>query len=415
MPAKILIISPTPTHPTNAGNRRGILSLAGNLKRHGYDLSLLLLEYESGDPGAMGKWWDNKIFYYSREQLFGKKTFPQRVQQKLFRIYWNYKKKLNEFNRHYTNEEAKNNSMIDEHYPVGLTTYIKKIHKENRFDAVIVTYVFLSKSFEAFNSGFPKVLDTHDVFSNRYKRFLEIGQNPSWISFFPAEEKKGFNRADLILSVQQNEIDFIKKLGVEKKVLLVGHTLDYDPAPAGNKNTLLFVSSFNPLNVNAINDFISHVFPRVKESIPDCKLLIAGSIDRVSSEILSGEKIEFLGEFEDIKDAYKQGYIVICPIQSGTGIKVKLLEALSFGKPSVVAPAAAEGLEKFAGKYFLVGKDHDQQAKLITDLFTDPDKYQALENSLSEFCDRYNQSTELGKLFDFLDQYSLGESNSREN
>jgi polysaccharide biosynthesis protein PslH len=415
MPAKILIISPTPTHPTNAGNRRGILSLAGNLKRHGYDLSLLLLEYEVGDPEAMRKWWNNKIFYYSREQLFGKKTFAQRVQQKIFRIYWKYKKKLSQFTGHYSNEEVKNNSMIDEHYPVGLTDYIKKIQKENRFDAVIVTYVFLSRSFMAFDSGFPKVLDTHDVFSDRYKRFIEIGQNPSWISFFPAEEKKGFDRADLILSVQQNEIDFIKKLGVEKQVLLVGHTLNYDPAPARNKNTLLFVSSFNPLNVNAINDFILHVFPIVKENIPDIKLLIAGNIDRVNREIHTAERIEFLGEFEDIKNAYKQGYIVICPIQSGTGIKVKLLEALSFGKPSVVAPAAAEGLEKFADKYFLVGNDHAEQAKLIMDLFADPDKYQALENSLPEFCERYNQSTELGKLYDFLDHQSLSEINSRAN
>jgi glycosyltransferase involved in cell wall biosynthesis len=415
MPTKILIISPTPTHPTNAGNRRGILSLANNLKQQGFDLSLLLLEYESGDARAMKEWWNDKIFFYSKEKLFGRITLMQRVQQKFIRTYWKYKKKINQAIGNYAHEEARNNSFIDEHYPVGLTSYIKKIQRENQFDAVIVIYVFLSRSFLAFDKKFPKVLDTHDVFSDRYKRFLQIGQEPSWISFFPAEEKKGFNRADLILSVQQNEIDFIKKLGVKKQVLLIGHTLNYDPAPSSNKNSLLFVSSHNPINVSAINDFIQNVFPVIKENLPDCKLIIAGSIDRVKSEIFTGEKIEFLGEFENIKEAYMEGYVVICPIQSGTGIKVKLLEALSFGKPSVATPAAAEGLEKFAGQYFLVGKDHAEQARLITGLFIYPEQYNALENSLKEFCDKYNQSTELNKLYNFFESRRIDQITSNAN
>src|SRR5580693_881392 len=168
MPTKILIISPTPTHPTSAGNRRGILSLANNLRQHGFDLSLLLLEYESGDRAAMEKWWGKKIFYFDRNDLFGKKNFAKRLQHKILRSYWKFKKKVNQFAGNYSIENAKNNSFIDEHYPAGLISYTKKIQKENQFDAVIVTYVFLSKSFLAFSRKIPKVLDTHDVFSDRY-------------------------------------------------------------------------------------------------------------------------------------------------------------------------------------------------------------------------------------------------------
>src|SRR5579862_2530340 len=238
MSKKILIISPTPTHPPNAGNRQGILSLANNLKLQGFECYFILLEYETADKQQMQNWWGNKIFYFNRESLFGEKSLFQRVKQKLFRLIRTSKKNIGLISRKYSSDEIAFNSFLDENYPHNLTSFLIRLQNQYQFEAVIVTYVFLSKAFLAFNKNVLKILDTHDIFSHRFRRFLEIGQTPAWISLFPAEEKKGFDRADIILSVQQHEIAFIKKLGVKKKILQIGHSLIYNPAYARNNDTL---------------------------------------------------------------------------------------------------------------------------------------------------------------------------------
>jgi glycosyltransferase involved in cell wall biosynthesis len=404
--SKILIISPTPTHPPNAGNRRGILSLANNLRLQRFDTYLLLLEYETGDRKQMQEWWGNKIFYFDYNMLFGKKEFMHRAWQKFHRLIRNLKKYFGKIVGRYSEHDILYNSFIDENYPDGLTPFVRELQGKYQFDAVIVTYVFLSKAFLAFEKKLPKVLDTHDIFSNRYAQFLEIGQKPSWISFFPSEEKKGFDRADMILSVQQNEIAFIKKLGVKKQILHIGHTIHYDPVLPENEDTLLFVASHNAINIDAINVFIANVFPKVKSKLPQCKLLIAGNICTVENEIVINDGVEFLGVFDNIRDTYARGYIVICPLRTGTGIKVKLLEALAFGKPCVVTPAAAEGLEKYSNKFFLVGESYEEQAEKILALFSCRDKYVNIAMSLKNFCDEYNASSELNTLFEFLKSYN---------
>ncbi|MBS1665939.1 MAG: glycosyltransferase [Bacteroidetes bacterium] len=408
MPKKLLIISPAPTHPADAGNRRGILSLAENLRQQGFDIYFFLLDYEEGNRAEMEAWWGkDKIWFIDRDIIFGKGSIYERGLAKCRRIWSRIKKRgaliIGSINR----EAWQYNSYIDDHYPIVVDKYIRQVQKQVAFDAVIATYVFYSHTLQLFSKHIPKVIDSHDIFSNRYKQYLDKGRAPQWISLFPQEEKKGFDRAGMVLSVQENEINYIRSLGVKAKPLLVGHRLAYQPLPSILGHRLLFVSSHNDVNIDGINDFIDHVFPLVQARFPASELLIAGNICRKKDKIRSGEGIVFLGEFEHIQEAYAQGGIVICPIQAGTGIKVKLIEALSFGKAVVATSVAAEGLEKYAGQYFLVGGNAEQMAGQILLLWENPARQQELEKGCQAFCEAYNQSSQLQELYNYLNSGTI--------
>ena len=61
MPKKILVISPTPSHPQSAGNRARIFSLIKNMQSMGHDVYFLFLAREHGDIEAMRRYWAEKF------------------------------------------------------------------------------------------------------------------------------------------------------------------------------------------------------------------------------------------------------------------------------------------------------------------------------------------------------------------
>jgi glycosyltransferase involved in cell wall biosynthesis len=50
-----------------------------------------------------------------------------------------------------------------------------------------------------------------------------------------------------------------------------------------------------------------------------------------------------LGEVTGLESEYRRARVVVCPIEVGTGLKIKGIEALAYGKPTIGTPAAWEG------------------------------------------------------------------------
>jgi glycosyltransferase involved in cell wall biosynthesis len=71
---------------------------------------------------------------------------------------------------------------------------------------------------------------------------------------------------------------------------------------------------------------------------------VAGTI---CSVLTASEGVEILGRLPDLTRAYEQASAVIAPLLKGSGIKIKILEAISFGRACITTSVGAEGLEEF--------------------------------------------------------------------
>jgi glycosyltransferase involved in cell wall biosynthesis len=275
---------------------------------------------------------------------------------------------------------------IDEWYDDNVDKFLQKITTQEKFDAVIVQYVFFSKALENFDDSTLKIIDTHDVFTNRQKLFQSNQQSPSFFYTDSFNEKKGLQRADKIIAIQDHEKKFFQEqLGLGDKVYTVGHFVELDNLfDASIENHIVFLGSANPLNITNLNFFFEKVLPKVKQQIPSVNFLIGGNICNCLGEDVTYQK---LGAVENKKLLYKRASLVVNPMLFGTGIKIKNVESLGYGMPLITTPVGAEGLEERANIAFLVAQNAEDFAQKVIITLSDKE----LRSNLSQLAFQFAQ------------------------
>jgi glycosyltransferase involved in cell wall biosynthesis len=380
---KILVISPTPSHPPNAGNRIRILTMVRCLADHGHEVHFLYTDQEMGNVEKMVEYWGERFYRVEYEKPKpGKKDRLVKKMKKIFnKHHWYY-------------------SGVDDHYNLRLDAEISRLKEVHRFDAVLVEYIFQSKAFLNFGDRTLKVIDTHDVMTDRHMHFLKEGKKPQWYSTTRWQEKKGISRSDVIIAIQERENEHFHRLAPRKKVVTIGHIVHLKKsATDAPRKKLLFVGSHNPINYHGISDFIENAFMTLREAFPGLELIIAGNICDILPDGLEG--VVKLGEVADLEKAYELSDIVINPLRMGTGLKIKMIEAMGLSKIVISTEVGAEGIAG-RGKSYLPAEFSDDYSNHLKRLFEDQKFYLSVCTNAREQADIYNQqNTErLAEIFD---------------
>jgi O-antigen biosynthesis protein len=138
--------------------------------------------------------------------------------------------------------------------------------------------------------------------------------------------------------------------------------------------TMLFIGSFrHDPNRIAMDWFVNHVMPLVLARHPAAKLVVAGS-DPPPEHAYSdfSGALQMLGYVDDVREPLARYAVFICPILSGSGVRVKLLEAFAAGIPVVSTVVGAEGLAVKDGEFCRLADDPAGFAGRIAELFEDP-------------------------------------------
>jgi len=402
MNKKILIISPTPSHPQNAGNRSRIFALCDYIKKRGLDLSFFYINKENGDSVAMINYFGHSNYFeYSFnsdiKSTSNKLTFIHRFILKI----QHFKTILvHKFTKE--NLDTKYNRKVDDYYDFNIDFFIKEKLVKNKYTHVIVEYVVYSKALYNFDNSVVKIIDMHDVLSNRYKLFLEQKLVPQWYSLFPVEESKGLNRADIIIAIQEKEKNYFESIS-NKKVFVLGHLTAITPILTEISNTIVFVGSDNKINIDGINHFIKNIFPAIVQELKNVKLIIAGNIINRKLEVLDHPNIVFFGEYNTNTEIYSLADVVIVPITYGTGLKIKTIDALSCGKAIVTFHEGISGLDKpnLNNPYCLLAKDDNDFSKKVLSILNDIKQKREIEKNALNYIERYIANTlqVLNKIF----------------
>ena len=339
---KLLIVSPTPTHPQNAGSRARVFALARALQATGHDVHFFFVRRERGDEAAMQRWWGNRYHaadYTEPPQRWAKPSMLGRVAARLAPA-WRY------------------NLPLDAWFDERVLPPLAALQAAERFDAVLVEYVFMSRALEAFPDPVLRLIDTHDAFADRFRTFLDSGREPDWFSTSRDEEARGLRRAHAVLAIQDGERQvFEQASGVP--TVTVGHLVDerclYSEAAASADGArLLFVGSGNPVNVASVQHFIAKVLPRIRDRQPTARVVLAG---RICQAVRPGPGLELMGELDDLAAAYRSATLVVAPMQFGTGLNIKVIEALGHGMPLVATPNAVKGIDTSARSFVVAEGD----------------------------------------------------------
>jgi GT2 family glycosyltransferase/glycosyltransferase involved in cell wall biosynthesis len=143
--------------------------------------------------------------------------------------------------------------------------------------------------------------------------------------------------------------------------------------------TMLFLGSFRHLpNQEALNWFVHKVFPKVQAAEPRARLVVIGSDPPPRHSLPADENIDLIGFVEDVREPLSRYAVFLCPILSGSGVRVKLLEAFAAGIPVVSTRLGAEGLASQDGAVCALADDPDEFARKTLDLLEDTNAAEAL-------------------------------------
>jgi len=127
-------------------------------------------------------------------------------------------------------------------------------------------------------------------------------------------------------------------------------------------------------NTGGLNWFIESVWPSVLQKIPGATLRIAGRHSDKARALLSGGKnISFEGEPDDARSFIASNNVMIAPLFAGSGLRIKIIDALSTGRPVVATPVAAEGIEGGTDSGLAVAADAESFCIAILRYLEDPD------------------------------------------
>lgn len=323
---KLLLVSPVPTDPLSAGNRARVLTLFSALEQLGHDVTFAYIPYEyDADFHAMEKRLRHKLKILSASRP----PFPSgmgRIKRKIKRT---------------LGFQGTGLWDVDEWFDRTLISQIVSLQNMHTFDTVFIEYVFLSKLATVLPKSVRTVIDTHDLFGGRDRLYLKNRLSPTWFVTTTEQEIRALKRANAVIAIQSEEAEYLRGRGCPE-VFSVGHIpTEITPLPDPGGLRLLFVGSGNPINIQGLERFVEFVLPQIRSAIPNCELAIAGPAGHSRKW---PESVVVLGEIESISAAYAEAAIVINPVTFGTGLAVKTVEALSYGKPVVATAAGARGL-----------------------------------------------------------------------
>jgi GT2 family glycosyltransferase/glycosyltransferase involved in cell wall biosynthesis len=272
------------------------------------------------------------------------------------------------------------------------------IHRQiylKRIDVVQLEYTPLGQYARAYRH-IPTILFEHDIYFQSIARGL--AHMPGTLARIKARyeylralryELGMLPRCDRVQVCTRENLEylagFLPRKGALRGRLQAGlragiDTARYDFSPGGRETfTMLFVGSFqHEPNVVALDWFVNEVLPRItarqkQARRPEARLVVVGS-DAPQRHPYpdSAPAVEMRGFVEDIREPLARYAVFVCPVRSGSGVRVKLLEAFASGIPVVSTRIGAEGLARQDGEFCLLADQPEPFAEKVLQVLDDP-------------------------------------------
>lgn len=210
--------------------------------------------------------------------------------------------------------------------------------------AVLLDYFFQAEALPYFMEPVVRsAIIMHDRFSARDEQFSAAGQQDSVVAIDRPAEIAGLMKADAVIAIQKDEAEFVRREvpGTTAIVAPMAASVVAAPQP-GEADKVLFVGSNTAPNVHALDWFVTAVWPIVRQARPDAVLLIAGKV--CDAVVIDSAGVQLLGLVDDLAPLYTSAGVVISPLKQGSGLKIKLVEALAHGKATVVTSVTLQGV-----------------------------------------------------------------------
>jgi len=234
-----------------------------------------------------------------------------------------------------------------------------------------------------FNSGVPTILNAHNVESVVWERLADVRRGPmKWVFRDQARKMRWFEaeilpRFDEVVCVSEVDRDRMRdRFGIGAALVLPnGVEAAMRPLPeVKGPPVLLYPGSLDWRPAQDGAAFLLHeILPRVRERCPEVQVAIVGKnppqwLQRLCAETEGAACHPNVPEMEPY---YRQARVVVVPLRVGSGSRLKILEALAYGRAVVSTSVGAEGLKLSHGRHLSVADGAGPFSAAVSELLLD--------------------------------------------
>ncbi len=287
---------------------------------------------------------------------------------------------------------------VSRFYDPAFEQKLIEVLQHESFDILLLEHVYLCCYLECLrkHSKAKVVLRAQNIEFQLWESYTRHHKNPVLKAYLGLNtrklkrfEKAMFNQLDGLIALTENDKNQLVRFAPETPAVSIAIGFDFDKLK-GYDAQLQFRDppliyhlgsmDWRP-NIQGVSWFISEVLPLLIQQRPDIRIHLAGKKMPASFYEHASPQLIIDGEVEDAMQYQQDKAILIVPLLSGGGIRVKIIEGLAMGKTIVSTTKGAEGIPYEAGKHLLIADTAEAFAAQLIRAYDDPELCRSISHA----------------------------------
>jgi polysaccharide biosynthesis protein PslH len=206
-------------------------------------------------------------------------------------------------------------------------------------------------------------------------------------------ELEKLNDYDYLIAVSDRDLKKFKQLGYKNGAMAtpIGLELNnYIKIKPKTQNDISFIGALDWIpNREGLDWFLANVWPSLSKEQPSLKFYVAGRNTPTELQNMNIHNVEILGEVHSAIDFINTYSIMIVPLFSGSGMRVKILEGMALGKTIVTTSLGKEGIDAQHGKHLLVADSPEEFKNAVIEAVGNAAMRESMGQAAIEFVKQY--------------------------
>jgi glycosyltransferase involved in cell wall biosynthesis len=299
-------------------------------------------------------------------------------------------------------------------------TELQRVLLENDFDIIqleglyVCPYIPLIRA----NSKAKIVYRAHNIEHEIWSRTAVMAHGlEKWYLKNLSKRIKSFevhvlNKYDLLVPITGRDGAILNKLGNKMPAHVSQTGIDASVLIPNSKYlvhpTLFHIGSLEwAPNQEGLIWFFDNCWDAIREKYPDLQFFIAGrNAPTWFQKMLHLPNVVFKGEVVDAYEFMNSKSIMVVPLFSGSGMRIKIIEGMALGKPIVTTPVGTEGISTTSGVNIIVTEDADGFVKSISDLIENHEYFEKIgKNAIEYIHQNFDNLSSAGSLIEFYKKH----------